>query len=79
LRSFASDPASAGESEGASAFRALPPAWEALMASTSWAFFMPAVPEMPMPRAIWRRSARSMELSPPPRFLAVVGSMVSVT
>ena len=49
-----------------------------LMASTSWAFFIEPAPEMPMPAAIDLRSARSMELSPPPRFLAL-GVAESVT
>ena len=48
------------------------------MASTSCAFFMEPAPEMPMPAAIDLRSARSMELSPPPRFLAL-GVAESVT
>ncbi len=68
-----------------------PPDWAALMASTSWAFFMLPEPEMPMLPAICLRSAISMELSPPPRFLGaaplaeaaswpeVEDSMVSVT
>ena len=74
----------------APAFPADPPLWADLMASTSWAFFMELVPEIPMPAAIDFRSASSMELSPPARFLepAVDGadsgapgvdSMVSVT
>ena len=70
--------------------RAAPPLWAALIASTSWAFFIEPAPAMPMPPAIALRSASSMELSPPPRFLGaepasaplwgpVVDSMVSVT
>ena len=54
------------------------PVWAALMASTSCAFFMEPAPDMPMPAAIDLRSARSMELSPPPRFLAL-GVAESVT
>ena len=46
-----------------------PPDWAALIASTSCAFFMEPAPVMPMPPAIALRSASSMELSPPPRFL----------
>ena len=42
--------------------------WAALIASTSWAFFMAPEPAMPMPLAIALRSARSMELSPPAAF-----------
>ncbi len=59
------------------------------MASTSCAFFMEPVPRMPRPPAIDFRSASSMVLSPPDRFLGAadavlpasdeVGSMVSVT
>ena len=70
--------------------RALLPVCAALIASISWAFFMEPLPEIPMPPAIAFRSARSMELSPPERFLeaaaaagasgaVVVESMVSVT
>ena len=47
-----------------------PPDWAALIASISCAFFIEPAPEMPMPPAIAFRSASSMELSPPPRFLA---------
>ncbi len=65
-----------------------PPDWAALMASTSWAFFMEPAPLMPRPPAIDFRSASSMVLSPPDFFFGVaarlpaaevVGSMVSVT
>ena len=72
---------------GRLAARPAPP-WAPLIASMSWAFFMVAAPGMPMPAAIDLRSAISMELSPPPRFLgapvdasgsAGVDSMVSVT
>ena len=45
-----------------------PPDCAALIASTSWAFFIELAPEMPMPPAIFLRSARSIELRPPPRF-----------
>ena len=51
--------------------RCAAPVWAALIASTSCAFFMPPAPAMPMPPAIDFRSASSMELSPPPRFLPV--------
>ena len=57
---------------------ALAPAWAALMASTSWAFFIDPAPETPIPPAIDLRSASSMELRPPPFFLAVVGAAASV-
>ena len=53
---------------------ALAAAWAALIASTSWAFFIEPAPAMPMPPAIDLRSASSMELSPPPRFLAGGGA-----
>jgi len=70
-----------------------PPDWAALIASTSCAFFMEPAPRIPRPPAIDFRSASSMELSPPDRFLGVcdvplaappevsveVDSMVSVT
>ena len=45
------------------------PTWAALMASTSWAFFIEPAPRMPRPPAIDFRSARSIELSPPDFFL----------
>ena len=73
---------------GAESVRAPAPDCAPLIASMSWAFFMVAAPGMPMPAAIDFRSAISMELSPPPRFLgapavasgpAGVDSMVSVT
>ena len=86
LRASARGPVLRGLSWGAFSW---PPLWRALIASTSWAFFMEPAPEMPIPPAIDLRSASSMELSPPPRFLpaaagapsgaAVVDSMVSVT
>ena len=66
----------------------LAPPCAALMASTSWAFFIELAPGMPMLPAIDLRSAISMELSPPPRFFGaseaagcagVEDSMVSVT
>ena len=48
------------------------------MASTSWAFFIEPAPGMARPAAIDFRSARSIELSPPLRFLAGADG-VSVT
>ena len=41
------------------------PAWAALMASTSWAFFIEPAPLMPRPPAIDFRSASSIVLRPP--------------
>ena len=54
------------------------PVWAALMASTSCAFFMLPAPAMPMPPAIDFRSAISMELSPPPRFLPVLSEAAAL-
>ena len=50
--------------------------WAALIASTSWAFFIDPAPETPMPLAIDLRSASSIELRPPLFFLAVEAGSV---
>ena len=51
-------------------------AWCALMASTSWAFFIELVPEMPRPPASDLRSASSIVLIPP-RFFAALATGAS--
>ena len=83
-----SEPVSEPLSDAFSGLLPRPPDWAALMASTRSAFFIEPAPETPSPEASDFRSAMSIELSPPARFLGaepppseagVVDSMVSVT